>query len=209
MNLSAMFKKFVDMPFDEKRVRMLEFYDFLKTHIYYKRIFSYIGRNSKILKPLKLDNAGNIYIGENVLVNKYCWLMTMQIDKSVRPQLNIGNGTKIGHFCHITCVNKVTIGKYVLVADKVHISDNSHRFLNPHMPIMDQGIDSTGEVEIGDGSWIGENVSILSCRIGKNCVIGANAVVIKDIPGYSVAVGVPAKTIKTYNFNEKKWIRVL
>lgn len=51
---------------------------------------------------------------------------------------------------------------------------------------------------IDDNVWIGENVVVLSgVHIGKGSIIAANAVVTKDIPPYSMAVGVPAKVIKT------------
>jgi acetyltransferase-like isoleucine patch superfamily enzyme len=59
---------------------------------------------------------------------------------------------------------------------------------------------------IGDGSWIGENACIIGAHVGKNCVIGANAVVTSDIPDYSVAVGVPAVVIKRFDAPSKMWI---
>lgn len=52
-------------------------------------------------------------------------------------------------------------------------------------------------VLIGDGSYIGINTVIVgNVKIGKHCVIGANSVVTKDVPDYSVAVGIPARVIK-------------
>lgn len=61
-------------------------------------------------------------------------------------------------------------------------------------------------VHIGDGSWLGTHVVIAgNITIGKHCVIGANSVVTKDIPDYSVAVGIPAKVVKRYNFDTKCW----
>lgn len=59
---------------------------------------------------------------------------------------------------------------------------------------------------IGEGSWIGENVCVIGASVGRHCVIGANAVVTKDIPDYSVAVGAPARVIKKYNFNRGAWV---
>lgn len=73
---------------------------------------------------------------------------------------------------------------------------------------MHQPLKVKAEVQIGDGSWIGENVSIIGEIVGKNCVIGANSVVTKDIPDFSVAVGIPAKIIKQYNQTTKQWINV-
>ena len=59
---------------------------------------------------------------------------------------------------------------------------------------------------IGDDSWIGENVCIIGASIGRHCVIGANAVVTKEIPDYCVAVGNPARVIKRYDFEQKDWV---
>lgn len=60
-------------------------------------------------------------------------------------------------------------------------------------------------MEIGEGTWLGENVCVIGAKIGKHCVIGANSVVTKDIPDYSIAVGAPARIIKQYNFKENVW----
>ena len=68
-----------------------------------------------------------------------------------------------------------------------------------------QKIKQINHVEIGDGTWIGENVCILGVKIGKNCVIGANSVVTKDIPDYSVVVGSPAVIIKKFNITANRW----
>jgi acetyltransferase-like isoleucine patch superfamily enzyme len=70
---------------------------------------------------------------------------------------------------------------------------------------MDQPVISKGPVAIGSGSWLGENVSVLSCRIGRNCVVGANAVVTRDIPDFCVAVGIPARVIRRFNQQTGKW----
>ena len=65
------------------------------------------------------------------------------------------------------------------------------------------------KVIIGEGSWLGTNVVVVGkVSIGKHCVIGANSVVTKDIPDYSVAAGIPAKVIKKYDFEKKEWVRV-
>ena len=87
----------------------------------------------------------------------------------------------------------------------MYISDNLHGFSDITIPILEQPIIQNGEVEIGDGTWIGENVCILGVKIGKNCVVGANSVVTKNIPDYCVAVGAPAYIIKRYCFDSKEW----
>jgi acetyltransferase-like isoleucine patch superfamily enzyme len=70
---------------------------------------------------------------------------------------------------------------------------------------MDQPVTFTRKVEIGSGSWIGENACIIGAKVGENSVIGANSVVTKDIPDYCVAVGIPARVIRKYNREKKVW----
>lgn len=176
-----------------------------KTQILYRSTFGAIGGHSRIIKPLKLRNVENIYIGYDVVIARYTTLFTLQTIKDHAPKLVIGDGCEIGHFNHITCINSVEIGAKVLTADRVHISDNTHCFDDPTKPIVDQPVMSKGSVVIGEGSWLGENVSVLSCKIGRNCVIGANAVVTKDIPDYCVVVGIPGRIIKKYDPKSKTW----
>ena len=134
---------------------------------------------------------------DNVIINKFTWLSSSPDTNLKSSKLVIGEGCQIGHFNHIYATNEIIIEKNVLTADKVYISDNSHSYMDISKPIMNQPILQLTKVKIGSGSWIGENVCIIGASIGKNCVIGANSVVTKNIPDYSVAVGAPAKVIKT------------
>lgn len=165
------------------------------------------GLRSLVIHPLRINGRQYISIGTRVIVNKFCWLMAYKIDNH-NPQLEIGNGSRIGDFNHIVAVRKVIIGKKVLTANYVYISDNLHSFENIHQPIMDQPVVFKSEVEIGDGTWIGEHVSIIGAKIGKNCVIGSNSVVTNDIPDYCVAVGSPARIIKQYNTVTNQWGKI-
>jgi acetyltransferase-like isoleucine patch superfamily enzyme len=159
---------------------------------------------------MRLRNVHNIYIGDNVLINKYAFLLTLNEAKenALTPRITIGDGCVIGHMNHITCTQEVKIGENVLTADRVYISDHSHNFSDTSIPIMHQGVVSKRGVSIGSGSWIGENVVILSCSIGKNCVVGANAVVLSDVPDFSVAVGIPARVVQQFNPASQTWQRV-
>jgi hypothetical protein len=192
----------------QKFESLAELYWLLKTQLYYWRFFGEIGSHSKLLNPMRLKNVQNVFIGRNVRINKHAFLLTQCLPGNAKPRIVIGDGCVIGHMNHITSVNEVTIGKGVLTADRVHISDNSHIFTDPTVPILEQGITSKGKVSIGDGSWIGENASVLSCRIGKNCVVGANAVVVHDIPDYSVAVGIPARVVRRFDPESQTWKRM-
>lgn len=179
-----------------------------KSQLLYRGILGGLGPGSRIIRPLKFSNPEFICLGSRVTIHEFCWLGAYPQPGLGVPLLTIGDGATIGHFNHITFVQRVEIGPKVLTADRVHISDNEHVFSEAGRAIMDQGVVSRGPVAIGTGTWIGEGANILSCRIGKGCVIGANAVVIADVPDFSVAVGVPARVVKRYDISERRWLRV-
>ena len=170
-------------------------------------MFKTFGRKSQIISPLSLDGKENISIGNNVFVGYKTWLAALPLTGEKSCLLELQDGVTIGHFNHIYATKKIVLEKDVLTADKVYISDNLHGYSDIHVPIKNQSIIQHGEVVIGEGSWLGENVCVLGARIGKHCVIGANSVVTKDIPDYSVAVGAPAKVIKRYDFATQTWRR--
>ncbi len=199
MTLTRKLGTFWNLPWLEKTQRVAEFYWLLKSQYYYRLFLGRIGKGSKLIQPMRLRNVRNIEIGEDVIINKHAFLLTLQQDNSGIPQLTIGDGCRIGHMNHIASIHEVRIGANVLTADRVFISDHSHGFSDPNVPILRQPLVSKGPVSIGEGTWIGENASVLSCRIGRNCVIGSNSVVVSDIPDYCVAVGVPARIVRRLN----------
>lgn len=184
----------------------LVFY-YLFVYPIYKLKFKNIGNRTRIKNPLKIDGMTNISIGNNVLIQYKTWLASVPLANNA-CELVIGNNSVIGNFNHIYATKSIVIGNSVLTADKVYISDNSHSFDNPLIPILNQPIKQLNNVYIGDGTWIGENVCVIGASIGRDCVIGANSVVTKDIPDYSIAVGAPAKVIKQYSFEKNEWLKI-
>ena len=176
--------------------------------IFWKSRFKSFGKGSIIVKPLKISHPENIEIGNNVTIEYKTWLASVPQTGSEGSRLILEDGCKIGHFNHIYATQSVVLHKNVLTADKVYISDNLHGYEDINVPIQNQPIVQNEIVEIGEGSWLGENVCVLGAKIGKHCVIGANSVVTKDIPDYTVAVGVPAIIIKKYDFEKKEWIKL-
>jgi acetyltransferase-like isoleucine patch superfamily enzyme len=174
---------------------------------FYRKKFCFFGQKSFLIHPLAIDGIQNINIGNYVYIAYNTWLAAVPHTESEKCELIIGDGTHIGNFNHIYSTKSVVIGKKVLTADKVYISDNLHSYENINIPIIDQPIKQISTVEIGDGSWLGENVCVIGARIGKNCVVGSNSVVTKDIPDYCVAVGAPAKVIKRYCFKSEEWLK--
>ena len=179
------------------------YYYFIK-YLFYKLLFKHFGKRTKIYSILRLENPKNIFIGNHITIGYSIWLAaTPHTEKT--PKLEIKDGCSIGNFNEFYCINEVIIEEKVLTADNVYISDNSHNYFNIELPILEQFVIETSSVKIGEGTWLGRNVCVLGANVGKHCVIGANSVVNKSIPDYCVAAGVPAKILKRYDFETKKW----
>lgn len=120
--------------------------------------------------------------------------------------LKIGNNVTIGAYGFVNAAGNVTIDNHVLCADKVNIVAENHGYADINTPIRHQKC-IPGEIKIGEGSWLGINVTILAgTTIGKNSVVGANSVVKGHYDDYCVIAGNPARVVK--RFDGKEWVKV-
>lgn len=175
--------------------------------LYFRFFLGKIGKNSILCGEIKLKNPEAIFIEDNVVVNPYAWIYCVNEKESI---VRIKKGTQIGHRFHCVSEKGVGIGEDVLIADNVFISDCNHGIEVEHsLSFLEQKTTSKRNIEIGNGTWIGENVAIIGANIGKKCVIGANAVVTHDVDDYCIVAGNPAKVIKRYNFSTHKWERII
>ena len=135
--------------------------------------------------------AKNIIIGKNTRISSFVKI------KVTNGFLKIGENCTINSFCFIDSdKGGLEIGDNVLIGPHVGIHGSNYNYESRENLIINQGMVSKG-IRIEDDVWIGSHSVILDgVIIGKGAVIGAGAVVTKDIPPYSVAVGVPAKIIK-------------
>lgn len=130
--------------------------------------------------------------------------------------IEFGHGVQINDFVHIGALTKVRIGNDVLIASRVFISDHNHGIYGTDPQTASSPMETPSSrfppvrpVEIGDRAWIGENVCILSgVTIGSGSVIGAGSVVSSDIPANCIAVGVPARVIRRFDFEKQIWARI-
>jgi acetyltransferase-like isoleucine patch superfamily enzyme len=159
--------------------------------------FASWGRHSRIGRGSKLVAPHLIRVEADVVISDYAWLNAKDDCGTNEPTLLIGEGSYIGRFVQINAWRRVRIGKQVLIADRVFISDADHNYQEPAVPIKLQGDAYMGAVTLEDGCWIGIGAVILpGVTIGRNAVVGANAVVTHDVPARTVASGVPARIIK-------------
>lgn len=171
-------------------------------------------RSSRLLRlPIDIRNKHSISFGKNLTTGRNCRIEAYSKDQD--KVLFLGDNIEINDNVHITASQSVVIGNNVLMASRIYISDTSHGSYignqNDSHPDIFPKLRSLfcNSVKIEDNVWIGEGVSILpGSNIGKGAIIGANSVVKGKIPSYSIAVGVPAKIIKQFNFDNKKWERL-
>jgi acetyltransferase-like isoleucine patch superfamily enzyme len=84
-----------------------------------------------------------------------------------------------------------------MCSDRCYIGDCYHGYDEKDVAIIDQYLFSPGPIRIGDGSWLGIGVAVLpGVTIGRNCIIGANAVVKTDVPDHHIAAGNPARIVR-------------
>lgn len=156
-------------------------------------------------------NPKCLHFGKNVAVGEYTYLgpVIEEHGRRYSPSIAIGAGTWVGKHCSIAAIDNVTIGRNVLFAGYVHITDHSHGYEDINMPITPQPLISKGPIIIDDDCWLGFGSEILSgVHIGKHSIVAARAVVTKDVPPYTIVAGNPAKIVKQYNFDTKRWEKV-
>lgn len=164
------------------------------------------GRKSDIRFPAMITGSSRVLIGAEVTVWR-CSRIEAISTESGGGQIRIGDGTSIHPYAHISAAICVEIGKCVLIAPGGYVTDHDHFFEDPSKPLISNGKVVASPTSIGDFVWIGERVMVLKgVRIGEHCVIGAGAIVTKDIPAYSVALGAPARVVRQYSFKERRWV---
>jgi acetyltransferase-like isoleucine patch superfamily enzyme len=195
------FKSMSDLPFGQllglgtwyvlKKIKFLYFNILNRI----KGIFAikHLGKNVKFNGIVRFENSyQNIIFEDNSMIGVGCYIQATKTGF-----IKIGNKTLINDHCYITSNYRVEIGADVLIAEMVSIRDFDHEFADVDVPISMQGLRG-GPVSIGDGTWIGRGVIVTSgVSIGEGCIIGANSVVTRNIPAWSIAVGAPAKVIRS------------
>ncbi len=113
-----------------------------------------------------------------------------------KGKVEIGHNCFFNRNCSLNCMNYIKIGDNCLFGENVLIYDHNHNFSKINIPIKKQGY-KIKKVIIGDNCWFGSNVCILSgVTVGKNCVIGANSVIKKDVPDNTIVQNVNGISFK-------------
>lgn len=183
---------------------------------FYKFLFKKMGNKTVIGRGICLRQPKKISIGKGCIIDDYS---RITVSGSEEAGINISNYVFLGPYSILTAKNarieindyanigshcrigskegKVRIGKYALIASFCYVGAGRHVADDINRPMALQGFESKGGVVIEDDVWIGANVIILDgVKVGKGSIIGTGSVVLKDIPPYSIAYGIPAVVVK-------------
>jgi acetyltransferase-like isoleucine patch superfamily enzyme len=142
---------------------------------------------------LEMLREGRLEVGEHALLEPGVWLT------SPAGRIAIGAGTFLNLGVMVAAQELVEIGAHCMLANGCLVTDADHRSDDPDLPVTWQGFNSRGPTRIGANTWLGAHVVVTSgVTIGERCVVGANAVVTTDLPPHSVAVGAPARVVRTH-----------
>ena len=160
---------------------------------------------SKVYRP----RASRISLGNSVSLREYAWLSVATEDPKGEPTIVLERQLPRRVRQHHIGKERIHLERDVLVGQMVLILDHNHAYEDINVPIIDQGITEGGRIRIGQGTWIGHGACIICPRgelkIGRNCVIAANSMVMRSIPDYSVVAGNPATIIRQYDPEKKAW----
>jgi acetyltransferase-like isoleucine patch superfamily enzyme len=153
-----------------------------------------IGDNVVVDDGAVLDAKGEsnhgITIGDGVFIGRHTSVNTKDGD------IVLEDGVNISSFCSVFSASSVRIGRNTLLAGYTYVIGGGHDFARTDMAVVDQERPSRG-IAIGPNGWIGAGVAILDgVTIGRDVIVGANAVVTHDLPDFVIAAGTPARVIR-------------
>jgi acetyltransferase-like isoleucine patch superfamily enzyme len=157
--------------FDKTPASMIQSFAIPVRRLLAQKIFRHCGEGVIFHHNVLFSKGSNISVGDHSLINRY----VMLDDRA-----------------------EISIGSFVMVAAGVTIETHTHPFDDFTLPIAYGGRNGLS-VSVGDNSVLGYNTVLMAgVNVGYRCIVGANSVVTKDIPDYTVSGGVPAKPIKRY-----------
>ena len=168
--------------------------------LFYKPFLGSYGLPSYIGKPIFIGKFSRIFIGKRVRIFPGSRVEVLNSESSITFEDNIS----IGQNLHITSGGTLRIGKNTTIAENVYISNIDHHYQDINIHILEQDL-LIKETQVGENCFIGFGAVIQAGTIlGKQCIVGSNAVVRGHFPDYSVIVGVQAEIVKRYDENRSK-----
>jgi acetyltransferase-like isoleucine patch superfamily enzyme len=172
------------------------FYGMLRTFVLWKPRLYALGGRTILSRPLYCNHPRVVSIGSGVLLSSQFVLADLRVGEGPCPKITIGDGCTIMYRFQCNAAESVRIGKDVLIASNVLITDSDHVVEPDGVPVGRSLKLVTSPVVVEDNCWIGQNAVILKgVVIGHDSIVGANSVVTRNIPPLSVVGGNPARII--------------
>lgn len=184
--------------------------------------FATVPRNLTIRLPRTISLPERIAIGDDVWLGPGSLLVPAThaprpplwpdskprtYEQRFEPKIVIGNRVTATASLTLGAHQEIRIEDDVMFAANVNLTDGFHGFENASEPYKYQPIFRIAPIVIKRGCWIGQNVVVMpGVTIGEMSIIGANSVVVRDVPARSIAVGSPARVIRTWDDSSQQWI---
>jgi acetyltransferase-like isoleucine patch superfamily enzyme len=156
------------------------------------------GKGVTLERGVMLDGLmrRGIVLGDHAKIGAYSVLAGAPIS-NLGEGISMGANSAVDAYSFIGSSGFVSIGQNVIMGQHVGFHPENHEFDRIDIPIREQGTTRQG-ITIEDDVWVGSNVIFLDgAHVGRGSVIGAGSVVRGSIPPYSIAVGVPARVIRS------------
>lgn len=157
-----------------------------------------IGTGSVVEAYVRLHclSRNGFHLGRRVTVGKFAILEATGVLWNKGVGLSIGDDSSVGDYSFIGASGGVTIGRHVMMGQRVSFHSQNHVIEDTELPMQKQGVRSRG-ITVGDDCWIGAASVILDgVTLGDGCVVAAGSVVSKSFPPRSVIAGVPARLLR-------------
>ncbi len=183
----------------------------------YPSLIARVGKGTIFGRDVVLRHPGKIAIGDNVVVDDGCVLdargesnagivignevmLARQVVLGCKNgDIRVGDGVGIGAYSIVHAIGSsgVTVGNNAVIGAYTYLVGGSHyHYERTDIPIAQQGLDLKGGIRIGDNVWLGARVTVLDgVTVGRDAIVGAGAVVTKDVPDYAIVAGVPARVV--------------
>jgi acetyltransferase-like isoleucine patch superfamily enzyme len=168
---------------------------------------SFVHPGAKIHGAKYIDVGSGVYIGEGARVEAVDTHPYTRSSLGSSPHIRIGDRVMLTGGCHVGCIGEVIIEDDVGIAGGALVTDHGYGLVDGEIPLKLQPLVFQGPVVIEHGCIVSEHAAVMGgVRIGFNTLVGANAVVTRDLPPTCIAAGVPARVIRRFSLEEGRWL---